>query len=124
MRVAVVGATGRIGRNTVQALQRNGHEAVSISRSSSVDAYLRTQDLVDMARRTFEARGEKGRLVPTWRGGIRHVHGRRGAAAWRRGPARTHHLRRLVDRRTRPMIRSHRLTSADGAMSRVGDASH
>jgi uncharacterized protein YbjT (DUF2867 family) len=39
MRVAVVGATGRIGMNTVQALHRNGHEAVRISRSSGVDAY-------------------------------------------------------------------------------------
>ena len=27
-----------------------------------------TQDLVDMARRTFGARGERVRLVPTWRG--------------------------------------------------------
>jgi uncharacterized protein YbjT (DUF2867 family) len=27
-----------------------------------------TQDLVDMARRTFAVRGEKVRLVPTWRG--------------------------------------------------------
>jgi uncharacterized protein YbjT (DUF2867 family) len=27
-----------------------------------------TQDLVDMARRTFAARGEKVRLMPTWRG--------------------------------------------------------
>lgn len=27
-----------------------------------------TQDLVDMARRTFAARGEQVRLVPTWRG--------------------------------------------------------
>jgi uncharacterized protein YbjT (DUF2867 family) len=27
-----------------------------------------TQDLVDMARRTFEVRGEKIELVPTWRG--------------------------------------------------------
>jgi uncharacterized protein YbjT (DUF2867 family) len=27
-----------------------------------------TQDLVDMARRTFEARGQKIRLIPTWRG--------------------------------------------------------
>ncbi len=26
------------------------------------------QDLVDMARRTFAARGERLRLVPTWRG--------------------------------------------------------
>jgi len=27
-----------------------------------------TQDLVDMARRTFAARGEQVHLVPTWRG--------------------------------------------------------
>jgi uncharacterized protein YbjT (DUF2867 family) len=29
-----------------------------------------TQDLVDMARRTFAARGESLRLVPTWRSGL------------------------------------------------------
>ena len=40
MRVAVVGATGRIGKNTVQALEHDGHEAVPISRSwGGVDAY-------------------------------------------------------------------------------------
>ena len=40
MRVAVVGATGRVGRNAVQALKRNGHVAVPISRSSGgVDVY-------------------------------------------------------------------------------------
>lgn len=40
MRVAVVGATGRIGKNTIEALRRTGHEGVPISRSSSgVDAY-------------------------------------------------------------------------------------
>jgi uncharacterized protein YbjT (DUF2867 family) len=40
MRVAVVGATGRIGRTTVRALEHNGHEAVRISRSGGgVDAY-------------------------------------------------------------------------------------
>jgi uncharacterized protein YbjT (DUF2867 family) len=39
MRIAVVGATGRIGTQTVRALQRNGHETVAISRSSAIDAY-------------------------------------------------------------------------------------
>jgi len=39
MRVAVVGATGRIGRHTVRALERSGNEAVPISRSLGVDAY-------------------------------------------------------------------------------------
>jgi len=40
MRVAVVGATGRIGKTTIEALRRRGHEAVPISRSSNgVDAY-------------------------------------------------------------------------------------
>jgi uncharacterized protein YbjT (DUF2867 family) len=38
MRVAVVGATGRIGQYTVDALTRSGHETVPISRSSGVDA--------------------------------------------------------------------------------------
>lgn len=37
MRVAVVGATGRIGALTVDALGREGHEAVRISRSLGVD---------------------------------------------------------------------------------------
>jgi uncharacterized protein YbjT (DUF2867 family) len=39
MRVAVVGATGRIGRLTVEALERRGHETVGISRSQGVDVY-------------------------------------------------------------------------------------
>jgi uncharacterized protein YbjT (DUF2867 family) len=39
MRVAVVGATGRIGRLTVGALERGGHETVGISRSQGVDIY-------------------------------------------------------------------------------------
>ena len=39
MRVAVVGATGRIGRLTVVALERRGHETVGISRTQGVDVY-------------------------------------------------------------------------------------
>jgi uncharacterized protein YbjT (DUF2867 family) len=39
MRVAVVGATGRIGRLTVEALERTGHETVGISRTQGVDVY-------------------------------------------------------------------------------------
>jgi uncharacterized protein YbjT (DUF2867 family) len=39
MRVAVVGASGRIGSFAVAALEREGHEAVRISRSTGVDAY-------------------------------------------------------------------------------------
>jgi uncharacterized protein YbjT (DUF2867 family) len=37
MRVAVAGATGRIGSLTIAALERDGHEAVPISRSRGVD---------------------------------------------------------------------------------------
>jgi uncharacterized protein YbjT (DUF2867 family) len=37
MRVAVAGATGNIGTHTVAALERDGHEAVPISRSLGVD---------------------------------------------------------------------------------------
>jgi uncharacterized protein YbjT (DUF2867 family) len=37
MRIAVAGATGNIGTRTVSALERNGHDAVRISRSLGVD---------------------------------------------------------------------------------------
>jgi uncharacterized protein YbjT (DUF2867 family) len=37
MRIAVAGATGNIGARTVLALERNGHEAIRISRSLGVD---------------------------------------------------------------------------------------
>ena len=37
MRIAVVGATGRIGRLTVEALERGGHEPVPISRAGGTD---------------------------------------------------------------------------------------
>lgn len=37
MRIAVAGATGNIGARTVSALERNGHEAIRISRSLGVD---------------------------------------------------------------------------------------
>jgi uncharacterized protein YbjT (DUF2867 family) len=39
MRIAVVGATGRIGRLTVEVLERTGHETVGISRTQGVDVY-------------------------------------------------------------------------------------
>lgn len=39
MRIAVVGATGRIGAAAVQSLERDGHTAVPISRAAGVDAY-------------------------------------------------------------------------------------
>jgi uncharacterized protein YbjT (DUF2867 family) len=37
MRIAVAGATGNIGARTVSALEKNGHEAVRISRALGVD---------------------------------------------------------------------------------------
>ncbi len=40
MRVAVSGATGRIGRYTLETLKQAGHETVAISRSTGVDAYI------------------------------------------------------------------------------------
>ena len=39
MRIAVLGATGRIGRYAASTLKRSGHETVPISRSMGVDAY-------------------------------------------------------------------------------------
>lgn len=53
MRIAVVGATGRIGSLTVQALERNGHEPVPISRSSGVD--VQTGSGLDTALAGVEA---------------------------------------------------------------------
>lgn len=37
MRIAVAGGTGLVGRLTIDALRRTGHEAVSLSRSDSID---------------------------------------------------------------------------------------
>ena len=36
-RIAVAGATGRVGRHVVDVLEERGHEAVAISRSTGVD---------------------------------------------------------------------------------------
>src|SRR5947209_1100612 len=47
MRIAVAGATGRIGRLTVEALTRGGHEPVAISRAAGVD--LTTGDGLEAA---------------------------------------------------------------------------
>jgi uncharacterized protein YbjT (DUF2867 family) len=42
MRIAVAGATGRIGRLTIDNLTEAGHQAVPISRRAGVDAYAGT----------------------------------------------------------------------------------
>jgi uncharacterized protein YbjT (DUF2867 family) len=42
MKIAVAGATGRIGRLTTAALERAGHQTVPISRRAGVDAYTGT----------------------------------------------------------------------------------
>lgn len=42
MRIAVVGATGRIGAYTVAALERAGHDVARISRADGVDVYAGT----------------------------------------------------------------------------------
>lgn len=53
MRVAVVGATGRIGRFTVETLERRGHETVGISRTQGVDVH--TGEGLVMALRGVDA---------------------------------------------------------------------
>jgi uncharacterized protein YbjT (DUF2867 family) len=47
MRIAVIGGTGLVGRHTVEALQRDGHEAVAVARSTGVD--VTTGDGLDAA---------------------------------------------------------------------------
>src|SRR4029078_458563 len=41
MRIAVVGATGRVGRHVVDALHERGHDVVPIARSLGVDVITR-----------------------------------------------------------------------------------
>ena len=53
MRIAVAGATGRIGQLTVSALERGGHQTVRVSRKAGVDAY--TGDGLDGALRGADA---------------------------------------------------------------------
>jgi uncharacterized protein YbjT (DUF2867 family) len=53
MRIAVAGATGNIGARTVSALERDGHEAIRISRSLAVD--LTTGDGLDAALEGVDA---------------------------------------------------------------------
>jgi uncharacterized protein YbjT (DUF2867 family) len=53
MRIAVAGATGNIGARAVSALERDGHEAVGISRSLGVD--LITRDGLDAALEGVDA---------------------------------------------------------------------
>ncbi len=37
MRIAVIGGTGVVGRHTVEALRRAGHDTVVVARSRGVD---------------------------------------------------------------------------------------
>jgi uncharacterized protein YbjT (DUF2867 family) len=53
MRIAVAGATGNIGARTVSALERDGHEAIRISRSLGVD--LLTGEGLDAALEGVDA---------------------------------------------------------------------
>jgi hypothetical protein len=53
MRIAVAGATGNIGARTVSALEKNGHEAIRISRSLGVD--LTTGEGLDPALEGVDA---------------------------------------------------------------------
>jgi hypothetical protein len=42
MRIAIAGATGRIGQLTTAALERAGHQPVPVSRNADVDVYTGT----------------------------------------------------------------------------------
>src|SRR5689334_5743471 len=53
MRIAVAGATGNIGKLTVAALERDGHDVVPVSRSLGVD--LMTGEGLDKALDGVEA---------------------------------------------------------------------
>src|SRR3984885_10064602 len=67
MRIAVAGATGRIGRLTITALEREGHQTFPLSRATGVEAYtgsgladaLRGADaLIDVTNNPSQDRAE------------------------------------------------------------------
>jgi uncharacterized protein YbjT (DUF2867 family) len=90
MRIAVVGGTGAVGRHVVTALERDGHEAVVVSRSRGADVFTgegldaalhAAQAVVDVtsleaadvdAVRTFFATGTRNLLAAEARAGVRH----------------------------------------------------
>ena len=90
MRIAVAGATGRIGRQTIAALEGAGHQTVPLSRASGVDAYrgsgladaLRDVDaLIDVTNTPSQDRAEivdffgtvtKNLLAAEQEAGVRH----------------------------------------------------
>ena len=90
MRIAVAGATGRIGRLTIATLDGAGHQTVPLSRSTGVDAYtgggmadaLRGADaLIDVINNTSQDEAEivdffgtttKNLLAAEERAGVRH----------------------------------------------------
>jgi uncharacterized protein YbjT (DUF2867 family) len=90
MRIAVAGATGRIGRLTIAALNQAGHQTVPLSRAAGVDAYtgsgladaLRGADaLIDVINNTSQDETEivdffgtttKNLLAAGERAGVRH----------------------------------------------------
>jgi uncharacterized protein YbjT (DUF2867 family) len=90
MRIAVAGATGRIGRLTIAALDGAGHQTVPLSRATGVDAYtgggladaLRGADaLIDVINNASQVEAEivdffgattKNLLAAEERSGVRH----------------------------------------------------
>ena len=61
MKIAVAGATGRVGRYVVEVLESQGHEVVRISRSNGVD--VATGEGLDRALAGVEA-VEWARKIP------------------------------------------------------------
>ena len=90
MRIAVAGATGRIGRLTIAALDGAGHQTVPLSRAAGVDAYtgsgladaLRGADaLIDVINNASQDKAEvvdffgtttRNLLAAEERAGVRH----------------------------------------------------
>jgi uncharacterized protein YbjT (DUF2867 family) len=90
MRIAVAGATGRIGRLTIAALEGAGHQTVPLSRATGMDAYtgsgladvLRGADaLIDVTNNPSQDRAEivdffgtvtKNLLAAEEKAGVRH----------------------------------------------------
>ena len=82
MRVAVVGATGRVGRHVVAVLEERGHDAVPISRRLGVDvitgeglaaALADVECIIDVATTSSPDRQEATEYFVTATGNLHEV---------------------------------------------------
>lgn len=75
-RIAVAGATGKVGRHAVEVLEEMGHDVVAISRSAGVDVVTGVMSTEARGASNAKAKHELGwtPCYPTWRTGFKAVY--------------------------------------------------